>query len=83
MIKKVLNELALVYMDDVLTLSYFEFHEKNYRNRLHFSSIIYTDFYPFNQRNIYRNPFYSKLPNFEILYLAYLFLRIRVNLTRS
>lgn len=63
--------------------THFEFHEERHTNRLHFSSNICTEFYLFNETNIYRNLFSLKLSSFEVFYMVYLSLRIRVNLTQS
>lgn len=41
--------------------THFEFLEENYTSRLQFSFSIFTDFYPFNETNICRNSFSSKL----------------------
>lgn len=52
-----------------IILTYFKFHKENYKNRLYFSPITYTDFYSIKETNIYPYSFFSKSSNSENIYL--------------
>lgn len=62
-------------------LTHFKFHLENYRNRSRFSPIIYADFYPINETNIYPNSFSFKIFFFSKIFISKEALRISINLT--